>query len=132
MSDCPFIDAFELENGQAEVGPWTRKVQEISPPGLDGTAIKHMGLAKRKITVTGILEGEISGTYDPSKLKKLTDFEDTALHEFKLSSGGPSLKKVRVIGVKFTKFFAVKRDGDTFIDAEYEVEMEQLKKDGDF
>jgi len=127
-SDCPIYGELEFDNGNVE--PWesfNRLVQEIHPPGFDGTLLKHMGKSKRPFTINGILESVTPGA---APIKKIKDFEAAANTSVKtLKFAGFTFKKVRLIKMNWKGVRAVLRDGKMFLDVEYEAKLEQLSDD---
>lgn len=130
MGECPEFTHptagfLEFENGNVVDGSFDRVKQDVHPPGFDGTLFKHMGETKRPITIRGILESPVAGS---APLLKKAKFEDASDEDVgTLEFFGITYKKVWLKKMRWLRYFAVLRDGSSFIDIEYEAELVQLK-----
>jgi len=114
-----------LQNGEESYGniPMARK--ESGPPGISGVGQMPLGLTKRVITVTGIMEGGKDGFADLKAAQKFWEGKaETGVAEEYTTGNGRKFAKTVLLSIVWGRIYGNAVSGKC--DAQYTAVFEQI------
>lgn len=122
---CPSFGGKLLQNGNESYSNIPQARKETGPPGISGVAQQPLGLTKRIITVTGVMEGGVDGFADLAAAQKFWEAKaETGVAEVYTTGNGRKFTKTVLVTITWGRIYGNAVSGKC--DAQYTAVFEQI------